>query len=115
GDFLAQSFIDGHGISAHSNERRGGSSVRARSHGGNVSGEQNEKSSRSPARTGGRNVNNHGNRRGQDVLDDVFHRIAEPAGSVHGDEYKGGVAAFGIRDAFINVGGENRLDLAVKL
>src|SRR6266404_7933464 len=112
-DFASKSFVDCDRITADSNNRRGCAGVRARPHGGDIGGKQNEKAGGSSASSRRRNVDRNGNLRSQDVLDDIFHRVTEPAGSIHADENEGGVAVCGIRDAFVDVGGENWLNFAV--
>ena len=49
------------------------------------------------------------------MLDDIFHRIAQAAGSVHRDYYQRCVAAFGVGKAFVDVRGENGFDFAIQL
>src|SRR5216684_3529948 len=108
-------FVDLQLPPADGNDRRSGSGVRAGSHGGNIRGEQDEETSGSAASASGRDVHGDRNARRQDVLDDVLHGIAEAAGRVHGDENQGRLAALGIRDAFIDIGGEDGLDDAVQI
>ena len=91
-------------------QRRSRAGVRAGRHGGDVGGQQNEKSRGGPARARGRNVDSHGHRRSQNVLDDVFHGRAQAARRVHGDEDQTGVLAGRFGDSAVDVFGHDRLD-----
>ena len=85
-DFLAHRFVDGHGVAADDHDGRSGAGVRAGGHGGDVGGKQNVEAGAGGARAGGRDVDGDRDFGIENVLDDVFHRRAEAAGGVHGDE-----------------------------
>ena len=112
-DFLAHRFVDGHRIAADDHDRRSGACVRAGRHRGDVGGKQDVEAGAGGARAGWRDVDGDGHFGIEDVLDDVFHRRAQAAGSVHGDENERGVAAGSFVDSFVQVGGEDWFDFGV--
>ncbi len=75
-NFVLQRLIHIQGNAANLQQRRSRAGVRAGSHGGHVRRHQDEKSCRGAPRAGGRNVDGHGHRRSQNVLDHVFHGSA---------------------------------------
>ena len=114
-EFFAQHFVNWNGKSAGEKNRRGSAGMRARSHGGDIRGQKDEEAGGGAACAGGRNVNGDRNGRLQNVMDDVGHRIAEPAWGIHGDEHQRGVAAGGVRESLVDVSGKHRLDFLIQL
>jgi hypothetical protein len=47
------------------------------------------------------------------VLDDVFHRVTQTTGRIHGDEDEIGVTVRGVGEAFADVRGEDGSNFAV--
>jgi hypothetical protein len=112
-DFVLKRLIDVDRRAADFDQRRSGASVRGRRHRGDVGRKQNVKAGRSAARAGGRNVDGHRNRRSQNMLDDIFHRIFQAARRIHGDQHKARVRLVGLFDSIVEILGENRIDFAI--
>ena len=88
-----QRFVNLHRLPANFHDRRRRARVRSGSHGGDVGRKQNEKSGRSRARTGRRDVRSHRNWTTQNRLNDFPHGGVETARRVHRDQNQRGVIA----------------------
>src|SRR5436190_1812069 len=84
-DFPPKYLIDLLGKSTDCDDGRSRTRMRAGSHRGDVGRQKYVKTCGSSARARRRNVHGHGHGRSKDVLNHVLHRIAQPAGRVHGD------------------------------
>jgi hypothetical protein len=112
--FLAKHFIHGDRKSAGEKDRCGSASACSGRHSCDVRGQQNEETSGSAARAGGRYKHRDGHRGIQNVMNHIRHRIAEAARRIHGDQHERGLAAGRVGEAFINIRGEDRLDDAIE-
>ena len=110
-NLVLQRFVHADRDAAHGKQRRSRAGMRARRHGGNVGGKQDEKSSRGAAGGRGPDVHDDRHRRGENVLDDFLHRGLQAAGRIHGDQNQGRFFARGLVDALGDVFGHDGLDV----
>ena len=90
-------FHDGVHFAAHQHGvRRAG--VGSRGHGRHVAGLQDEEARGSGASSAGRDIGHYRDGRGDDLLDNLAHRIHQPAGRVETDEEQRRVLRFRLRD-----------------